>query len=369
MKQFNSINLLCLMLVFLTACNEKPQILEAQVPPPYLIASVKTNNSNNFLNIIWPDSTHQISEYIREIFEDKKGNLWFGTNGDGVCKYDGKFLQYFNVNEGFSGGAVRGIAEDSSGNLWFATDGGVCRWDGKEFTKFTTADGLASNDIWSLMIDSGGTVWVGTLAGICSFDGQFFRKFPIPAIEKDNSSRFNPDLAWCILEDKNGIIWFGMDGGGLRKYDGKSITTYTEKEGLASNNIYSILEDSKGNLWLGTKDKGITKYDRHPNDSVRHDKLFTTFSTQDGLANNSIWTISEDKTGNIWFGTGGGGASKYDGKAFTNFKEQRGHTKNHIQSITEDKYGNLWFGFSGGLYRFDGHEFINVQKKDLVDGC
>ena len=119
----------------------------------------------------------RISNFIRRIFQDSRGHLWFGTNGDGVCRHDGESLEYFSLAQGFGGVAVRGIVEDGNGNVWFGTEGGLTRYDGVTFTNYTEKDGLINNDVWSLMVDTEGTIWIGTLSGACRFDGEKFTKF------------------------------------------------------------------------------------------------------------------------------------------------------------------------------------------------
>ena len=143
-----------------------------------------------------------------------------------------------------------------------------------------------------------------------------------------------------ILEDQSGNLWFSTWGGGVSKYDGKSFTHFTEKEGLSNNYVYSMLEDQTGNLWFGTWGGGVSKYDG---------KSFTHFTEKEGLSNNFITSIVEDQSGNLWFGTDGGGANKYDGKTFTHFTEKEGLSSNIIWSILEDQSGNLWFGTQFGL--------------------
>ncbi|MEI6489410.1 MAG: two-component regulator propeller domain-containing protein, partial [Bacteroidota bacterium] len=69
------------------------------------------------------------------------------------------------------------------------------------------------------------------------------------------------DVIRCMLQDKSGNLWFGTDGGGVSKYDGKSFTHFTEKEGLSNNTVLSMLEDKSGNLWFGTDGGGVSKYD------------------------------------------------------------------------------------------------------------
>ena len=82
---------------------------------------------------IEPDTALRVSEFVRRIFHDKNGSLWLGTNGDGVCRYDGRSLAYFSTREGLSGNQITGIIEDKDGNLWFSTSGGVSKYDGNSF--------------------------------------------------------------------------------------------------------------------------------------------------------------------------------------------------------------------------------------------
>ncbi len=107
-----------------------------------------------------PNLDEQVSAFVRRILQDQSGNLWFGTNGDGVCRYDGKSLDYYTIENGFGGRAVRAIVEDKEGNLWFGTSGGVTKYDGEAFTNFTEEDGLSSNDVWRMYIDRAGNIWV-----------------------------------------------------------------------------------------------------------------------------------------------------------------------------------------------------------------
>jgi ligand-binding sensor domain-containing protein/class 3 adenylate cyclase len=278
-------------------------------------------------------------------YRDKTGNLWFGTDGGGVSRYDGKSFTNFTTAQGLVSNAVYSIVEDKTGNLWFATGGGgVSRYDGKSFTNFTTAQGLANNFVYSIGADKTGNLWFGTNSGgVSLYDGKSFTNFTMIQGLANNTVR-------SIAEDKTGNLWFATEGGGVSRYDGKSFTNFTTIQGLASNTVWSIMEDKTGNLWFGTRGSGVSRYDG---------KSFTNFTTAQGLANNTIRSITEDKTGNIWFATDGG-VSRYNGKSFTNFTTVQGLTGNIVYSITEDKTGNLWFGiFSGGVNRYDGKSFTN----------
>ena len=166
----------------------------------------------------------QLCHWVRRIFEDSRGNLWFGTGTYGVMRYDGYTLEYITKDKGFGGTAVRGIVEDEDGNVWFGTGSGISKYDGKTFTNYTKKDGLISNDVWSITIDRNGMIWIGTYDGLSMFDGNVFTtvnipqpnvKYPTPMLSEDRIS--------CIREDKKGVLWFGTDGVGIWKYDGKTL--------------------------------------------------------------------------------------------------------------------------------------------------
>jgi len=150
-----------------------------------------------------------ISRFVRRIFEDSDGNLWFGTNGDGVARYDAESLKYFSLKEGFGGLAVRAIVQDESGTIWFGTERGLTKYDGVSFTTFNSEDGLAHDDVWSILIDRDGGLWIGTFGDV-SFDGTMFTAFPLPAAQPDPSRGVSSTrIVHCIMQDSRGRIWFG----------------------------------------------------------------------------------------------------------------------------------------------------------------
>lgn len=158
-------------------------------------------------------------------YKDSKGNIWFGTESRGVCKYDGKIFTWLDNEE--LGLAVRSIFEDKNGNIWIGNNGnGLFRYDGQILTNFTREHKLENPDFQTTLQGK-----EGTLARV-----------------------------WAIAEGKNGDLWIGTIDAGLWKYDGKTLTNYTTKDGLTSNSISTIFCDNNGKLWIGV-DNGITIYD------------------------------------------------------------------------------------------------------------
>ena len=133
-----------------------------------------------------------------------------------------------------------------------------------------------------------------------------------------------------IKQARNGDILIAATWSGAFRYDGKSFTNLTSK--LGSHPYWDILEDRRGNIWFASLDSGVYYY---------NGKTFQHFTTREGLVNNGVMCIYEDKAGIIWFG--GGGLSRYDGKSFQNFTTKDGLPDNGVTPIMEDKTGKLWF--------------------------
>lgn len=296
----------------------------------------------------------QIGEYVVEIYQDAKGNMWFGTLGKGVAKFDGKHLKYLTTEDGFPSNRITNVIEDALGNLWFVTGEGISKFDGKTVVNYSEKDGLCSNMVSNLFIDSKGNFWIGTWNGVCKFDGTRFEKFPLPYPKIE--TKINPDTKdWVtsITEDKKGNIWFGRDGYGACKFNGNSFVHFTIKEGLNSNNVQSILEDKKGNIWIGTrvaeKDNpdaskrfgkgGLNKYDG---------RKFVHFPEIKGLSESDVYTIYKDNSNDLWISTTSNGIYNYIDNKFVNYKVPKA-----TMAFLKDIKGNVWLGCAGGLYKVD----------------
>ncbi len=320
------------------------------------------------------DPTAQIGEYVIEVFEDSKGNLWFGTLSKGVACFDGTSLIYLTKKHGLIGNGVTSIAEDKNGILWFGTQSGLSKYDGKTFTNYTIEEDLIHNSISNILIDSRDNMWIGTWGGVSRFDGEQFTNFPLP-IPDVEVPYYQETSHWVteIMEDSAGNIWFGRSGYGADKFDGKSFTSYTTEDGLYSNCVHAIVADKKGDTWFGSR---VAERD-NPDENGREGKgglnrfdgkTFTEHPELKGLYNSDVYCIFKDRSDNIWISTTANGAYKYDGKQFTNFKLTKDSASpdsvpfKGFQCMLEDSKGQLWFGCSGGLFRMDGEEFVNVLQ-------
>ena len=301
----------------------------------------------------------QLTEYVRRIFQDSKGHFWFGSNGDGIYRYDGKTLEVFSTEEGLAGSQVTGILEDRNGHIWISTDGGVSRYDGRSFTNYTTKDGLSSNGCWSIFEARDGTIWVGTAAGPSRFDGKApdqsgrgrFIPLALPTGNVDQHARGY----WtaCITQDRKGDLWFATREAGAFKYDGRSFQRLNKANGLDDDELACILVDSKDRVWISTMFGGLVMYDG---------RVVKRLPAPNDIGNQEIWTVIEDRQGNIWFSAEGYGVYRFDGTSLSNFSEKQGLGVRAVQSIHQDRGGRLWFGGGGGLYRLEGDSMVHVKR-------
>lgn len=345
-------------------------------------------------------------------FKDHKGNLWFGTSGNGVSRYDGKTFTNFSSAHGLVHNLINSIIEDSKGNIWFSTFGGVSKYDGVSFKNFTTAHGLPDNDVIQSLEDSRGNIWLTTEKGLCrylpassdtaarlfiqygeknGFIGNYARAIIEDKIgniwvsadrgvmKYDPSADVSGKVSFsdysektgledifinCMAEDRDGLIWFGTDQGVFR-FDpekagpGNAATVnYTKDHGLVSNKITSIIQDSGGILWFGSK-AGVSSLNKD-------DSSFLNFTSREGLVNNSIICITEDAAGSIWFGTTGGGLSRYEGPGILEYTPEQGLFGKAVFSMAEDPAGNLWFGVQEGGITKLVRDRLNPDKDAFI---
>jgi two-component sensor histidine kinase/ligand-binding sensor domain-containing protein len=309
------------------------------------------NVENSDYNLQYLDIEHGLSSNeILAIYQDKRGNFWFGTNGEGVVKYDGTYFSSITVRDGLPHNWVRCILEDDKGNTWFGTDDGLVKYDGIEFTWVIIKEDTAAPDIRinirSMAMDNAGNVWLGTFdAGIIMFDGKNFSRYS----EKQGIGK----SVTSLLKDSKGNLWFGSNYQGICKYDGKVFDLYTQNKMWQGNRINSITEDAVGNIWVGTTG-GVSKFNQH---------FFSNYTSAQGLPLSEINCISVDNSGNLWMGTEGGGACKFDGKAFTYYTVKEGFRNNQVRYIFQDKSGIYWFAtFGGGIMKQNEKGFTHFSS-------
>ncbi len=297
--------------------------------------------------------------------EDREGNVWLGTEADGLVKlHEQKFTTY-TTTEGLSGNVVSSVLQDETGTIWIGTDGaGLNRRTADGFATMTTKDGLSSNVILALASGSSGDLWVGTPTGL-----NLLRRGTgtSPRLVKvlTTANGLSDDFIRSLLVDEKGSVWVGTRHG-LTRIEGNVLTTFTTLDGLGSDFVGAMIQARNGDLWIGTSG-GLSRF---------HAGQFSNFKVKDGLAKNVVTAMMEDRTGTLWLGTSGGGLNRLrDGVVVPVPATNLPHA---ISGVLEDEKGHLWISARSGIFRVEetalnraieqGSTSVKLTAYDTTDG-
>jgi ligand-binding sensor domain-containing protein/signal transduction histidine kinase len=330
------------------------------------------------------NSNSLISSSFGHIFEDSKGNLWFGTYFSGLDCYDPikqkfkHFIHNENDTNTISSNRIRCITEDKHGYIWVGTSGGglnridpltneIVRYQNKP----NDLNSLADNNVNSIAFDESGKLWIGTGVGldVLDVDANLFSHYELGKESFDDNKQLP---VRTLIIDHKGILWIGTTDGlfvldpfsnEIREYN----HDLSDPKSISSSYINVILEDSEGTIWVGTESGGLNKYIRSKNIFVSYQYDATNPYS---ISSNRIWSLFEDKSKILWIGTKSGGVNKLDlkRKKFYNlaFNPKKKNSIPHpsVSAITGDASGKIWIGTDGGgLCVFDStlNEYISFR--------
>ncbi len=383
---------------------------------------------------------------VNAILQDSRGNIWVGTNGGGLSRFNGINFRTYTTRDGLISNMVWSIFEDSRGNLWIGTSNAVSVFNGISFTNYTEGQLPFLRTYNIFHEDSGGNIW------IVSFDEQsggrlvkiqdnvltdYSSYFPelttgnrilagFSVITKDimylstsnglyelrNNklfysdinkfselndgiivpffydtlsvqwimkirSRTNRDLytlkndslfrfrvpvsSWwkgitAIYRDCHNRLWLSNLGTGIAMIDLASckITQYDQQNGLPNDYVLNFMEDHEGNIWMGTQGGGIIQYSWNK---------FIAFNFESIINGDVVRTIFQDSDENWWFGLSSAGIVKYDGSRFTSFSKGQFPELVNVRDIIELDNKSLLILTFNGLYIYDGNNLSPANQQ------
>ncbi|WP_044267403.1 hybrid sensor histidine kinase/response regulator transcription factor [Bacteroides timonensis] len=301
------------------------------------------------------------NDYISSLY-DTTDNIWVGTeDGVYIFDYETESFELFKVLTA-QGDSIKSnvnhIAEDRDGNLWFSTVGqGIFKYNISkhylEHYEFKDANGLMA----SVLVDSENQIWAVTNWGSPTVSKlnkaeNKFEPFPITyeAGQYDSNSL-------VMLEDSEHALWLGTWECGLQKidrYTGKATTYLHPSEGKGATHIHSLMEYAPHQLLIGSDD-GLLLF----NTLTCEQQLFTEDETNPySLSNRFVYPIVKDGEGGVWIGTYYGGVNYISPSTgqFECFAHSRFYNSVNgtvIGRFCEDAYGHIWIASDdGGLSRF-----------------
>ncbi len=307
---------------------------------------------------------------IRCIYNDPEGIYWVGTYQGGVDKYD-KNLTLFNSKQnnaydpaGLNAPFVSSFAENKDGDIFVGTDGGGLNLFHVKSGLFShiaikskTSSNSAGLPILTMMLDRNQQLWIGTFQyGLFIYNTKTGQYKQLNA--GNDNTHINQNEIFCFKEDSKGKIWIGTNGGGVNVFDPdtKTFLKYVSTPSSAGDRqlpvngfIRAIEEDREGNIWIGTYGGGIAVL----NPRSQKFRLYNNKNT--GMAIDRAFSLLEDHNGNMWIGTPGNGLFCFNSseQKMINYSALESLPDGVVHKLLEDHSGNIWLSTGKGICKFN----------------
>ena len=299
---------------------------------------------------------------IQSVYVDDTDLLWVGTEKSGIA-YSGQYIYRFGSDHI---GDVTAITQDENGTVWYGTsDRGIVNYEGM----------LASMKVSALATTSDGSLWVGSkrngLTRILNGSATLY------SLAKDSMSTLIDDHINALCTDKVGNLWIATNGG-LQVYNPKmnTFSSYTRESGkLNTNNITSLFYNKNGksnDLYIGTAE-GLVIFNLSSTEKLT---LTGNTSNSKSFTNNFITQVVQDSRGLVWIGTREGlNILNLENDSLNYLTEKQGLCNNNVCGIAEDKNHNMWITTSSGVSRIvvqrnheDGTNNYGLYNYTTADG-
>ncbi|MEA3178869.1 MAG: hypothetical protein QOI59_2392, partial [Gammaproteobacteria bacterium] len=335
----------------------RPVVAIAQTPDGYLWLATEAGllRFDGIRSVPWqPPSDQRLpSNRITWLLSARDGTLWVGTDKGLASWKAGRLLQHTEL----AGRAISKVVEDHDGVIWttagnYATNKWVLcsiRDHRVECYGEEGGPGAGAIDIYE---DTRGILWAGTIGasveranGLWRWKAGAPKFYPLPP--KVNGIQ-------GLSEDNNGALLVSWPGGVMRLSDaGEAVMRYPFPPSMLQVQPIRLLRDRDGGLWVGSLSKGLVHM---------HEGRRDAFAQADGLSGDAIWTLFEDREGDIWVATIGGLDRFHDVAAVT-YSVKQGFSSSRINSLLASRDGTIWAGTSDGLNKWDNGQATVFRKR------
>jgi hypothetical protein len=280
-------------------------------------------------------------------------------------------LKYFNQDQGLPATLIQCMCLDSYGNVWIGTDGGLCKFDGKEWWIYTIKQGLSNNHIISLIKSSMGNLIVATEGGLNILD---LKKNIIKSYTTKQGLSSNNIT--CVYESREGDILLATFGGGLNVLHLNNpkentnvlgnLTIYDKDQGLSNNLVYCVLEDRMGNIIMGTYNGGLNVINKN-------NQILKRYSTSEGLCDNKITSIKETKNGDIIIGAVRNGLNILNCEALNDKETKIQHIKHYgtKQGLSSNAILSILENHDDGIIMIgtisEGLKVLDLKNQNIIN--
>jgi ligand-binding sensor domain-containing protein/signal transduction histidine kinase len=333
---------------------------------------------------------------IVQVFEDRRGALWIGTEGAGLVRLKhGQLTAFSAPNQGSAYNYARVLCDDAVGGLWMAScENQLVRWHDGAFIVPSSNWNLGGTVVTAVAGDLTGQVWVGTdkelavwrngrIEAVCGrAQEEGFRVESLATsrsggcwvvangrLRRYSQGKWAADLgvyAWtnrvvyATYEDRHGQVWVATMGDGSFRYNTNgAVLRLTTRDGLPTDLIRCVTEDREGNIWVGMEGGGLCRL---------KPAIFQIYGRRDGLSSDQIQPVYEDEEGAVWIGTDGDGLNRMKDGEVEQFGPAQGLANGHVWSVLRDRHGVVWVGTWDGLYKGEHDRFVKASDDVIVGG-
>lgn len=314
--------------------------------PGLLLALDPHKEFTQYTRTFWTQGQGLPQDTIRAIAQTSDGYLWLGTR-EGLARFDGSdFVTFSKSDAALPNNTVTTLAAGRNGTLWIGTLEGVSRYQDGKFRIFSAADGMPVAPVNSLVEDQTGTLWVAS-------GGRLFRLQNGKSTVLSHEQLAPLDVAQVVYEDTQHRLWVSGVGGLLLRSGARFDVVLGAKE-LKGEYINALLKTSSG-LWMGGSHGVIM---------MSPDRMLTSYGTPDGLADESVDALLQDREGSVWVGTGAGLSRFANGRFVTGAQNSGDADGDRVWSLLEDREGDLWVGANSSLQRFRDDRFLMYGRPE-----
>jgi len=305
--------------------------------------------------VVDPELYHQ---EILALASGPRGEIWIGTAGHVFraqanvvdAQHGAGALEQLRVNA-----PVTALFEDRDGNLWIGEPDAIERYRENSFLSYLSSAGLPCIDCGAIYVDPDQRVW------FAPSDGGLFR-ITHGKIQSLEIAGLKKDIVYAIAGSDD-QVWVARRNGGLTRLllrgDDLQASTYTNQDGLAENSVYSVYREPNGTVWAGTLHGGLSRF---------RSGSWHTFTTKDGLPSNTITVITGNVAGEIVAGTPNG-LAELNKDRWTSYRTQDGLPPGAIRSLVFDANNTLWIGTSKGVaFLQSGAVHVPLGAPDAIYG-
>ena len=298
---------------------------------------------------------------VVKIFEDRKGNIWFGqmtpSAGSGpLCQVVPSGTRCFGAADGvplFRGAGS--LIEDAQGSLWIGGNTTLLRWTNGSPAVYLPK-GLENNTgmggILGLATTPDGAIWVGIAKpgpglGLQRLVNGRWQPFATPDL--DATSLY----VTALHTDRDGALWIGTGDRGLYRIHDRTVDHFDRAKGLSSDYIVGLNEDREGNIWVTTS-QGLDRFSDTP---------VISFSTNERLCSSEVVSVLATRDGSILVG-GDGALGRLRGGTVSCLRAGKGLPGSQVTSLYEDHADRLWVGLDRTLTVYENGSFRRIDKPD-----